>query len=301
MVEPWGPVEAEEYARRQEATLGEVVLSAIHTVLDEIRTAIMSNPGVPDMGAWSGQSASWIAFLDDQLTAAMERIIGHVLSLGDYRSSTLDYAQTHMQTVRDRLVDWPQEAFDEVREELTLGIAAGDDSRALRERVGDALDITALTRATETEMEILYDRIADGVTPQREAELRERIRELAETSDVSRRRWEWRADRIARTEVAGAVNAGVEAYAAESTQATGRQWWRRWWSSLDTRVRPSHRAAHSQVVAPGERFLVGGDMLRYPGDPTGSAGEVINCRCSVLLITADEAAASGRTTESEPS
>lgn len=290
MPEPWGPGAAEDYMESQDSAMSMAVQAGIAAVLDEIRAAVMGASGVPDLGAWDGRSLTWDAMiLTGEVGDILTRIIGHVLALGGYTTSTLTYARQHIQTVFSRLRDWPLQAWDEIRSELDAGIAAGDDSRTLRERVGDALDITALTRTTETEISALYDRIEAGVSPEVERELRARIRDLATTSDRSRRRWEWRADRIARTEVASAVNAGVMAFAAESELETGRQWWKQWWSSLDSRVRPTHRAAHGQIVAPGARFAVGGDNLRFPGDPYGSAVEVINCRCSTLLLTQAEA------------
>lgn len=285
---PWGPEEADTYMRQQVERLYTAIRSAIETVLKEIKVAVLpGNLGV-DLGAWSGRSVTWQASIRTGRIAQIIRdIIAHIFGrAGVTDPTTIDsYAQQHIETVWSRLVDWPVEAWADVSQTLADGVIAGDDSRRLRERVGDALDITALTRTAEAEMESLYDRIEAGVSPGEEADLRSRIRELANTADRSRRRWEWRADRISRTEVAGAVNAGVDAYARDS----GRAWWRQWWSSLDSRVRGTHRIAHGQVVAPGERFLVGGDTLRYPGDPLGSAREVINCRCSTLLLTESEA------------
>jgi hypothetical protein len=60
-----------------------------------------------------------------------------------------------------------------------------------------------------------------------------------------------------------------------------------WFTQGDSKVRPKHSKANGQSRfvdhrgwggAPG-RFNVGGESLRYPRDPNGSAGNVINCRC----------------------
>ena len=51
-----------------------------------------------------------------------------------------------------------------------------------------------------------------------------------------------------------------------------------WVASSDAVTRPSHAAAHGQVITVGERFTNG---LRYPHDPDASAGEVVNCRCKI--------------------
>ena len=291
MPEPWDPETAEEYMAEQDPIVSAVVLAGIAQVLDEIRAAVMSpTQGIPVMGAWTGSQVWERYVLNGPLVEVVERIIGHVLALGGYRSSTQAYARRHLDTVWSRLRDWPEGAWAYVSEVLEAGIADGLDSRGLRERVGDALNVTSLTRTTEAEMERLYDRIDQGVTPAEESVIRARIRELAETADRSRRTWEWRADRIARTEVAGAVNAGVDAWASESARATGAQWWRQWRSSRDGRVRATHRVADGQIVPPGGAFQVGAASLRWPGDPLGPPQEVINCRCSTLLLTPEEAA-----------
>lgn len=60
-----------------------------------------------------------------------------------------------------------------------------------------------------------------------------------------------------------------------------------WFTQGDSRVRASHSAVNGQsrVVnhqgwggRPG-KFKVGGASLRYPRDPVGPPGEIINCRC----------------------
>ena len=56
-----------------------------------------------------------------------------------------------------------------------------------------------------------------------------------------------------------------------------------WMTRGDSRVRPEHIAADGQEAVDGY-FSVGGELLRYPKDPNGSAGNIINCRCSALDI-----------------
>jgi hypothetical protein len=57
---------------------------------------------------------------------------------------------------------------------------------------------------------------------------------------------------------------------------------------LDT-SRDDHIEADGQERALGEPFDIGGEMLDYPGDPAGSAGNVCNCRCSQYPIVSEEA------------
>jgi len=37
-----------------------------------------------------------------------------------------------------------------------------------------------------------------------------------------------------------------------------------------------------------ENFNVDGEMLEYPGDPSGSAGNIINCRCGYEILVTPE-------------
>jgi hypothetical protein len=38
------------------------------------------------------------------------------------------------------------------------------------------------------------------------------------------------------------------------------------------------------VVPFNSKFSVGGESLQRPGDPNGSASNVINCRCSMIVL-----------------
>ena len=53
----------------------------------------------------------------------------------------------------------------------------------------------------------------------------------------------------------------------------------RWMATLDSRTRDSHRQLDGEVVGDDGKFSNG---LRYPGDPTGPASEVWNCRCTLV-------------------
>lgn len=93
-----------------------------------------------------------------------------------------------------------------------------------------------------------------------------------------------RAGLIARTETHGAANFG----AAEAAKETGLPLRKEWISAEDARTRPDHDAANGQVVGRDEPFRVGGEALDYPGDPAGSAGNTINCRCAIGWIVDDD-------------
>jgi len=90
----------------------------------------------------------------------------------------------------------------------------------------------------------------------------------------------YRAERIARTEVVGASNEGSFAGAKE----TGLDLLKEWIAYIDDRTRDSHKE-HIEPVEMNQKFKVGDSELEYPGDPDGSAEEVINCRCTIGYIT----------------
>lgn len=59
-------------------------------------------------------------------------------------------------------------------------------------------------------------------------------------------------------------------------------------STEDARTRESHREADKQRTLLTSPFIVGGEQLQFPGDPRGSAQEVINCRCTLLPVVLGE-------------
>lgn len=101
-------------------------------------------------------------------------------------------------------------------------------------------------------------------------------------------RWKNRAVVIARTETMGALNGGrLDAFRAIAEQEE-QTLEKLWLATEDRRTRPSHRAADGQRVVLGLPFQVGDASLEFPGDPSGPPGEVIQCRCTMLLVEPGE-------------
>ncbi len=90
-----------------------------------------------------------------------------------------------------------------------------------------------------------------------------------------------RALRIARTET---HTAGVKSVQA-AVRSTRIEMEKEWMSALDDRTRIAHRAADGERVAMDAKFTRTGEALDYPGDPSGSPGNIVNCRCVVLYHT----------------
>jgi hypothetical protein len=89
----------------------------------------------------------------------------------------------------------------------------------------------------------------------------------------------WRARMIARTEVVGASNAG----AIEGARTLGQPMQKIWITTRDNRTREAHMDVDGQMKDIEDTFDVDGERLDCPGDPAGSADNIINCRCAVAF------------------
>ena len=95
----------------------------------------------------------------------------------------------------------------------------------------------------------------------------------------------YRALRIARTEIVSASNQG----SLNGAKSTGLKLNKVWIATKGNRTRHSHELMDGVVTGLDDRFDVpifegqkktGSEKLSHPGDPNGSAGNVINCRCT---------------------
>jgi hypothetical protein len=136
-----------------------------------------------------------------------------------------------------------------------------------------------------------FDLVRDAVTEaQTEGRSIPELRDLVQDILVTRGETTWagRAETIARTESTAGWNGGrLQAWkvlAAEDGEAMDRVWI----STIDERTRLSHWRADGQRVPLDGKFLVGDAHLDHPGDPHGPPEETIRCRCSMLILRADE-------------
>ena len=132
-----------------------------------------------------------------------------------------------------------------------------------------------ITQVTRTTMDDIKRVINAGITEGLSEKLiGQAILDIAPTKSASR------AQTIARTEAHASAN-----YAAQETAAsTGIEMRRQWVTAIDDRTRDDHAQVDGQIVGMNEPFIVGGEELMYPGDPSGSAEQVVNCRCAVVFI-----------------
>lgn len=160
-----------------------------------------------------------------------------------------DHTESYLSQVSNRCKDMPDTVFDQVRRAITEGVDAGEDAAALAVRVREHLDM-----ATEG----------------------------------GREAWNVRANRVARTETTGAYNAASLEAARIEADETDQVMQKAWVCTTDGRTRDSHFAADGQRIGLDETFLIGAHRLRYPGDPQGPASEIVNCRCTTIILAADE-------------
>jgi len=151
-------------------------------------------------------------------------------------------AEQRLAAAQNRLVGVGDMLWEQARDQLLIGFAAGEDIGQLRNRVQDSAGVSAA-----------------------------------------------RAERIARTEVISASNAG----SIDQVRAAGLVGTKTWLDTPDERTRCTHRAAGGQTVDLEAKFQLGGggfdavcpdvgaSYADFPGDPTLPAGEAINCRCSI--------------------
>lgn len=86
------------------------------------------------------------------------------------------------------------------------------------------------------------------------------------------------AQRIARTE-GHRVQMEAHMDACNEAKSKGADVVKQWDATLDGRTRDSHAHVDGEIRELDEKFSNG---LRFPSDPHGAAGEVINCRCALL-------------------
>lgn len=167
-------------------------------------------------------------------------------------------------------------------ERMRSGVRFDVDERALGDWLARKVlklqqEVTVYTREQLSDEIVagVRDAVAAGLS---RSETIEQIR--AGIEEVYEFAAEGRATRIARTEVIGAANAG----SIETMKKLGAVA-KEWLSSRDDLVRDTHEAMDGQRVKMNEPFISpDGESLQYPGDPSASPGEIINCRCTPLEI-----------------
>ena len=144
--------------------------------------------------------------------------------------------------------------------------------KAVRARALDVANVTSKTTISRIKGVIARGIDADKSPSEIASEIVGRV-----GGAVSNRR----AMTIARTETHSAAQVGQH----ESVASTGIDFKREWIATSDESTREDHSMASGQKTSMEEPFSVGGESLMYPGDPSGSAEQIINCRCQVGYVS----------------
>ncbi len=222
--------------------------------------------------------AAMLGVFERQATDVSARL----LALGGRRADTPP-DDLSVETVFD-LGEWIAATQSELAPMLADALRSGWDTGSLRvslsttfdgesEAVQDALRrvLAKMEDVTLTTQGQIGDALRDGLNANESlSELSSRVRTLFDDMKASR------ADTIAQTSATSAFEAGqLEAF----TEAGATKMWLTQRSGTS---RPAHAAADGQEVAADEPFIVGGEEMMYPGDPNGSASNVIRCECTML-------------------
>lgn len=136
------------------------------------------------------------------------------------------------------------------------------------------LKLLKVTKINDTTREALRQTLVEGMTEMESWEsIARRVRDVYNMTST-------RAWTIARTETGQAM--GTARYAGLQSLGVERI---RWVTAGDERVRGTHRALDGLTVKIGESFANG---CRHPSDPSGPAGEIINCRCVAAPVVDTE-------------
>jgi hypothetical protein len=152
------------------------------------------------------------------------------------------------------------------------------------------LDQTKMVRAVQLNSKIsqgLYTRLGEDINQLKKKITAQISRSVANGSSYAEtavqlagqtRIGKNNAMRIARTE-GHRIQTTAAMDVMEQAKEKGADVVKQWDAALDGRTRASHRAVDGEIREVEEKFSNG---LMYPGDPSGGAKEVINCRCALL-------------------
>lgn len=293
--DPWLPqrMRSKVLVTRGEARMAAAANAAIASYLGLMRNALFGSGGATTLTAAVAPASAWPG-MEQWVAAVQGGIVPEAAGLfGEQFLATARSADISDQRARDQYAlevvnrlssaKWPADAWETVRHEVAESVVNGESPQQLSSRLADLLEVNAASRelrARAAELRAVRD--DPGSTAEQRRAARAELTGIYADLPAADRQWEGDTMRIARTELMGALNGGSYHGALAWQDASGEAQVKRWISTADARTRQTHRHADSQVRALGAPFEVGGAPLQFPGDPTGPAKEVIQCRCSVV-------------------
>lgn len=221
------------------------VLAAVRRAIDVFVSALRRSmrPGDPDPSAVADAQPAWIGQVDDVIMPALDTVVDHGWRWQSGEPFVSGNSFAFAQLALTR--NLLVRMPDDVYNEIFFILTDGQTKGQSRDVIAARVDATILNTGSEW--------------------------------------WQNRANVITRTETNRAWNAGVLAAAQYYEPPTGRGWVKVWDTDVDGHERPEHKKAEGQTRALTDTFQVGGEDLRFPGDPAGSPWNVINCRCSMTI------------------
>lgn len=251
MSDPWLPerLRAEAALARREESLITKVFRAISVWVRRLRSAIQPSPGVLNPAGAFAATPQLQSDLDDLFEVEVREIV---------EAAHNDVTDDGMEPEAEAYV------LDYLRTARNRITGAPDKVYAdIRQLVGKAaIEGWGIDELSEEVAQI----IGDAGLPM----------------------WRNRATVIARTEALSAYNAGTYAGFLSLAAQLGGEWEKGWLATHDERTRPSHMRADLQRTPLRAPFKVGAAELMFPGDPRGPAHEVIQCRCTLILLRPGE-------------
>lgn len=275
-----------------ERAISELVGEALAVWLPLAEDAV-TDPAVPNPSAASDKEAQWDYLMDALVLYAV----------GIIAAETYDRAYTALSgaplganvLTAARGLPWARGTMPGMPDSVSLREKA---AAVLRRRLG--IDAEAVEGRTEAvpqlgefiaaHLENVRGRVLDAARRvfRRTTEAVEQDDPVAQVFDPLDVEWQAAADEVGQTQATAALNGGAAEAAAQAAADTGRTLEIQWVAVMDERTREAHVEADGQRQPTGGSFTVGGEQLRYPGDPLGSPENVINCRCRMFAFFSDE-------------
>jgi len=231
-------------AREEEPGVLAAVWRAIRAWLPTLRRFVFqAGPDSPSPAGVEAASPAWADLLDSEIMPALETVVDH----GWTWQSGQPFVSPN--------------SFAQAQLALTRNL---------------------LVRMPDDVYNLIFAQISEGVAlGESNQAIADRIDRIAFSTGSEW--WQNRANVIARTETTRAWNAGVLAAAQYYEPPVGPGWMKVWDTDVDGHERPAHKRAEGQSRRLSDTFQVGGEDLRFPGDPAGSPANVINCRCEMTI------------------
>lgn len=247
------------------------------------------NQAIEDGFALGGKQAAIVA------TASQVPIRFNILNTGT--AAFLDQYQD--QLIRAITSDQRETIISTVRAGVLSGDGPRTTARRVRENIGltphqlnavDNFEQLLLANSSASLSRQLRDKRFDG-TIRRAIRDKEKLTQAQRDKMVRRYKERFikhRSVTIARTESIRAVSAGQQRLwqqAVDEGRVLKNQLKREWLPTYDGKLRDSHAAIPSMNpdgVGLDEPFESPEGLIMFPGDPSASAANTINCRCTVI-------------------